>query len=64
MKYPTIDNQLFVFNRESFKKRLPKGSIAIFQSNDEFPRSGDQPFTSTQNPDLFYLSGVDQEQSI
>jgi Xaa-Pro aminopeptidase len=64
MKYPTIDNHLFVFNRQNFKKRLPKDSIAIFQSNDEFPRSGDQPFIFKQNPDLFYLSGIDQEQSI
>jgi Xaa-Pro aminopeptidase len=64
MKYSQIDNQLFKSNRQNFKKRLPKGSIAIFQSNDEFPRSGDQPFTFKQNPDLFYLSGIDQEQSI
>jgi len=64
MKYPIITNQLFKLNRENFQKRLPNGSIAIFQSNDEFPRSGDQSFTFKQNPDLFYLSGIDQEQSI
>ena len=64
MKYYQIDKQLFELNRQNFTKRLPKGSIAIFQSGDEFPRSGDQPFTFKQNPDLFYLSGIDQEQSI
>lgn len=64
MKYYQIDKQLFELNRQNFTKRLSKGSIAIFQSGDEFPRSGDQPFTFKQNPDLFYLSGIDQEQSI
>lgn len=43
---------------------MQKNAVAIFQSNDEFPRSGDQNFLFKQNPDLFYLSGIDQEQSI
>ena len=64
MKYPSIDRKLFENNRYNFKKKLPSNSIAIFQSNDEFPRSGDQTHTFKQNADLFYLSGVDQEQSI
>jgi Xaa-Pro aminopeptidase len=64
MKYHQIDKQLFELNRQNFTKKLPKGSMAIFQSNDEFPRSGDQAYAFKQNPDLFYLSGVDQEQSI
>ncbi|MFI5451271.1 aminopeptidase P family protein [Pedobacter sp. UC225_61] len=51
-------------NRENFANLLPDNGIAIFQSNDEFPRSGDQNFPFKQNPDLFYLSGIDQEQSI
>ncbi len=64
MKYPFIDKQLFEENRRNFVKKLPVGSIAIFQSNDEFPRSGDQSHTFKQNADLFYLSGIDQEQTI
>lgn len=64
MKYPCIDKQLFELNRQNFTKKLLKNSIALFQSNDEFPRSGDQNFNFKQNPDLFYLSGIDQEQSI
>jgi Xaa-Pro aminopeptidase len=64
MKYPAIDNSLFVLNRKNFTKELKNNSLAIFQSNDEFPRSGDQTFVFKQNPDLFYLSGIDQEQSI
>ena len=64
MKYPLIDTALFQLNRRNFTKKLTTNSIAIFHSHDEFPRSGDQNHTFKQNPDLFYLSGIDQEQSI
>ncbi len=64
MKYSAIDKKLFQLNREKFTKKLNNNSIAIFQSNDEYPRSGDQTHTFKQNPDLFYLSGIDQEQTV
>lgn len=64
MKYPTIDNSLFLNNRKNFVSRLSSSSIALFYANDEFPRSGDQPFLFKQNADFFYLTGIDQEQSI
>ncbi|MCD8740712.1 aminopeptidase P N-terminal domain-containing protein [Mucilaginibacter roseus] len=64
MKYLPIDNELFINNRKNFVSRLKPSSIAIFHSNDEYPRNGDQTFIFKQNPDFFYLSGIDQEQSI
>jgi Xaa-Pro aminopeptidase len=64
MKYLPVNEQLFTINRKNFVSRLKTNSIAIFHSNDEFPRSGDQNFIFKQNPDFFYLSGIDQEQSI
>lgn len=64
MKYPLVDRKLFEKNRQNFTKRLSANSIAIFQSNDEFPRSGDQAHSFKQNADLFYLSGIDQEETI
>jgi Xaa-Pro aminopeptidase len=64
MKYASIKNSLFTNNRKSFVSRTKPHSIAIFHANDEFPRSGDQTFLFKQNPDFFYLTGVDQEQSI
>src|SRR5476651_1663036 len=64
MKYFPINNQLFTINRKNFVSRLHPRSIAIFHSNDEFPRNGDQTFLFKQNPDFFYLTGIDQEQSI
>ncbi|GAB2697770.1 aminopeptidase P family protein [Mucilaginibacter koreensis] len=64
MKYILPDNSLFSFNRKNFVSRLKPHSLAVFNANDEFPRSGDQAFLFKQNPDFFYLSGIDQEQSI
>ena len=64
MKYPLIDKELFILNRENYINKLKGNSIAIFNANDEFPRSGDQNFIFKQNSDLFFLSGVDQEQTI
>ncbi len=64
MKYETINNDLFKFNRKNFTEKLQRNSIAIFHSSDEFPRSGDQHFPFKQNADIFYLSGIDQEKSI
>lgn len=64
IKYTPIDNKLFIDNRQKFKAQLKAKSIAIFNSNDEMPRSGDLNFPFRQNADLFYLSGIDQEESI
>lgn len=64
MKYKAIDNQLFTNNRKNFVSRTKSNALAIFHANDEFPRSGDQTFIFKQNPDFFYLTGIDQEQSI
>lgn len=64
MKYPLIENNLFTNNRKNFVSRTKHNSIAIFHANDEFPRSGDQAFLFKQNPDFFYLTGIDQEQCI
>lgn len=64
MKYLPIDSVLFELNREKLRKELPKNAMAIFFSNDEMPRSGDQAFIFRQNPDLFWLTGIDQEKTI
>ncbi len=64
MKYPAPKSSLFVLNRNNFNKQLKPKSIAVFNANDEQLRSGDQNFIFKQNPDLFYLSGIDQEQTI
>jgi len=64
MRYLPIDNNLFKNNRKRFIDLLPKNSVAIFLSNDQYPRNGDQFFPFRQQSDFFYLSGIDQEKSI
>ncbi len=64
MKYAPIPFKLFSDNRKRFSKFLRPGSIAVFNSNDIMPTNADGSMTFRQNSDLFYLSGVDQEDSI
>jgi Xaa-Pro aminopeptidase len=61
IRYNTIDSGLFIENRKRFAAMLTKKSVAIINSNDEMPRSADQNFVFRQNSDLFYLTGIDQE---
>jgi Xaa-Pro aminopeptidase len=64
MKYHPIAKELFIENRNRYRANLKKNSVAFFNSNDEMPRNGDGTFMFRQNSDLFYLSGIDQEQSV
>ena len=64
MKYLPIDAQLFAENRKRFIKHLKPNSLALFNSNDIMPTNADGTLPFRQNNDLFYLSGVDQEESI
>jgi Xaa-Pro aminopeptidase len=64
MKYLPIDSSLFVENRQRFVAKLKPKSIAFFNSNDEMPRNGDSTFPFRQNSDLFWMTGIDQEQTI
>ncbi|AIZ64578.1 X-Pro aminopeptidase [Hymenobacter sp. DG25B] len=64
MRYGSIDPQLFIQNRRNFTLLLPPASMAIFQANDVMPTNADGTMPFRQNNDLFYLSGVDQEESI
>jgi len=64
MKYLPIDNTLFVKNRKKFREQMLPGSMAILNSNDIYPISADSTLPFAQHRDIFYLSGVDQEESI
>ena len=64
MKYDRIDNQLFIKNRINFSAKMIDKSLAVFNSNDVFPISADSTMPFQQHRDIFYLSGVDQEESI
>jgi Xaa-Pro aminopeptidase len=64
MKYLPIDNRLFIENRKRFAAKLKPNSIAVLNSNDIIPTSADGVRSFIQNTDIFYLSGIDQEESI
>ena len=59
-----IENQLFIKNRAQFNAKLSGNDIAVFNANDIMPTNADGTIPFRQNNDLFWLSGVDQEESI
>lgn len=64
MKYSQINPNLFINNRNLLSAKLEENSIAIFNANDIMPTNSDGTMPFKQNSDLFWLSGVDQEESV
>lgn len=64
MKYHKIEKELFIKNRKNFAAKMLPSSLAVFNSNDIYPIGADSTLPFQQNRDLFYLSGVDQEESV
>ena len=64
MRFDPADPQLFVRNRARLAQPLKQNSIAILNSNDVMPTNADGTMLFKQNTDLYYLSGVDQEESV
>lgn len=64
MRNLPIDSKLFTQNRKRFSSKMEKNSIAIFLSNDEVPSNGDALYRFKQNSNLYWLSGITQEDSM
>ena len=64
MRYEPINPELFIENRKRLVSRLKPRSIVILHANDVLPTNADGTLAFKQNSDLFYLSGIDQEESI
>lgn len=64
MKYLPLNPEIFIQNRKRFTSRMQENSIAIFVSNDEVPSNGDAIYRFKQNSDVFWLSGITQEDSM
>jgi len=64
MRYQTQPQALFIKNREKLADKLLPNSLAVFHSNDIMPTNADGTMRFRQNNDLFYLSGIDQEESV
>lgn len=64
MKYLPLDKKIFEKNRERFAARMLPDAIAIFNSNDELPTNGDALHAFRQNSDLYWLTGIEQEDTM
>jgi Xaa-Pro aminopeptidase len=64
MKHLPLSPSIFINNRKRFAGRMVKNAIAIFNSNDEIPANGDALYPFQQNSDLFWLTGILQEETM
>lgn len=64
MKPWPLPASLFTQNRDRLRQKLPPGAIAILNSNDIMPTNADGTMGHLQNSDLFYLTGIHQEESM
>ena len=64
MKYLPLNADIFIQNRKRFTEKMEKNAIAIFNSNDELPSNGDALYKFKQNADLYWLTGIEQEDTM
>jgi Xaa-Pro aminopeptidase len=64
MKYEPLPSDIFRANRKRFMDKMEPSSIAIFNSNDELPINGDALYKFKQNADLYWLTGIEQEDTM
>ena len=64
MRYEPIPTELFIRNRNNLRGLLQPHSIAIVHASDIYPTSADGTMAFKQDSDLFYLTGVDQEETV
>ena len=64
MRYQPLSSEFYKKNRKKLNAKLPEDCVAIFHSNDIMPTNADGEMGFRQNNDLFYLSGIDQEETI
>ena len=64
MKYLPLNADIFIQNRKRFTEKMEKNAIAIFNSNDELPSNGDALVKFKQNSDLYWLTGIEQEDTM
>jgi Xaa-Pro aminopeptidase len=64
MRYTPLSAKLYQKNRKKFMAKMKSKTLAVFNSNDIYPISADSTIPFQQHRDIFYLTGVDQEESI
>jgi len=64
MRYDPIDKSFFAKNRKKFLAKMSKRGLAFFNSNDNYPVSADTTLPFEQHRDIFYLTGINQNETI
>ena len=64
MRHAPIDTELFVAHRCQLVAMLPHRSVAIVHAADILPTTGDGTLRLHPAGDLFWLSGIEQEESV
>lgn len=64
MRYSPLPPELYVRNRDHLAAQLPAGSLVVIHANDIYPTNADGTLAHHQNADLFYLTGIDQEETV
>ena len=64
MRHKPINNKLFVKNRQRLAELMAPKSLAVLNANDVLPTNADGTLPMQPNADLFYQSGIEQEESI
>lgn len=64
MRYELIPVSLFENNRKRFIAKMNSNSLAILTSNDVMPNNADDVMGFAQNNDLFYLTGIEQDETV
>ncbi len=64
MRYQPIPPELFVEHRRRFAEQLPPGALCVIHANDVAHTNGDGTRSFIQNSNLFWLTGIDQEETI
>ena len=64
MRHEAIPATLFIENRARLKSRLLPASLAVVNANDIPPTNADGTRMPIPNSDLFYLTGIEQEETM
>lgn len=64
MRYPPIAPKLFTENRKRLAGMMAPSSLAVVNANDLMPRNSDALSLMVPQTDLFWLSGIEQEETI
>jgi Xaa-Pro aminopeptidase len=64
MRHLPIDPKMFSENRERLAKKMRRNSLAVVNANDVLPMNADAVLPMVPQTDLFYLTGIEQEETI